>query len=312
MRFAIYGSGGLGGYYGARLAEHGHEVGFVARGAHLNAIKQHGLKVLSPLGDVHLRAPNATDDPREVGEVDVVLVAVKTWQVPEVAKAMAPMVGASTVVVPFLNGVEAATELAAVLGEAKVLGGLSKIFSMIESPGVIRHFSPGAYIEVGELNARTSSRVAALCDAFAAAGIEAQVSPDIGTSLWKKLLMVSSWSGIGALARSPIGIVRARADLRSMVNDALLEGIDVGMARGHAIDRCVAKELWGFYDGLPDDATSSMLRDIVAGKPSELDAWNGAVVRFGAKHDVPTPVHAMTYALLSPMERRARGQSELS
>ena len=133
MRFAIYGSGGLGGYYGARLAQAGHEVGFIARGAHLEAIRTKGLKVLSPLGDVHLPSPIASSDPADIGEVDVVIVAVKTWQVPEVARAMRPMLKADTIVVPFLNGVDAPDDLAAVLGAEHVVGGLSKVFSLIEA-----------------------------------------------------------------------------------------------------------------------------------------------------------------------------------
>ena len=309
MRFAIYGAGGLGGYYGARLAEAGHEVAFIARGAHLDAIRKNGLKVLSPLGDAHLETPTATGDPREIGPVDVVIVAVKTWQVPEAARAMQPMIGADTLVVPFLNGVQAPDELAEILGAQHVLGGLSKIFSLIEAPGVIRHFNPGAYVEIGELHGGPSQRVEALRAEFEKAGAQAKASTDIRSELWKKLLVVSSWAGLGALSRSPLGVIRTQPETRALVDRAMDEGIAVGKRRGYPLADDYKAELWGFYAALPADATASMQRDLMAGKPSELDAWNGAIVRFGLESGVDTPVHTFTYHALLPMERRARGQS---
>ena len=308
MRFAIYGAGGLGGYYGARLAEAGQEVAFIARGAHLDAIRKNGLKVISPLGDLHLKKPTATSDPQEVGTVDVVIVAVKTWQVPEAARAMQPMIGADTIVVPFLNGVQAPDELAEILGAQHVLGGLSKIFSLIESPGVIRHSNPGAYVEIGELQGGHSARVEALRAAFEQSGAQAKASDDIRTELWKKLLIVSSWAGLGALCRSPMGVIRTQPETRALVDRAMDEGIAVGKRRGYPLPDSYNTELWGFYDALPADATASMQRDVMAGKPSELDAWNGAIVRFGVETGVDTPVHTFTYHALLPMERRARGQ----
>ena len=306
MRFAIYGSGGLGGFYGARLADAGHEVGFIARGAHLEAIRAKGLRIMSPLGDVHLPSPTATSDPAQIGAVDVVVVAVKTWQVPDAARAMRPLLGAQTVVVPFLNGVDAPDDLAAVLGAACVVGGLSRVFSLIEAPGVIRHTNPSAYVEIGELGGGSSARIEALCSAFASAGVDVHASTDIRTALWKKLLTVSSWAGLGALARSPIGVIRQMPETRALVDRAIDEGIAVGRALGYAITDTFKAELWAFYDALPPDATASMLRDILAGKPSELDAWNGAVVRFGLQTGVDTPMHNFTYHALLPMERRAR------
>lgn len=308
MRFAIYGSGGLGGYYGARLAQAGHDVAFIARGAHLEAIRKSGLKVLSPLGDFHLPSPKASSDPADIGPVDVVIVAVKTWQVPEVARAMRPLLGPDTFVVPFLNGVDAPDELARELGAARVIGGLSKVFSQIEAPGVIRHANPGAYIEIGELDGSTSPRVEALREAFAKAGVDTKASTDIRTALWKKLLTVSSWAGLGALARSPMGVIRTLPETHALVDQAMDEGIAVGRKLGYAIADGFKAELWSFYAALPAEATASMLRDIMAGKPSELDAWNGAVVRFGKQTGVATPVHTFTYHALLPMEKRARNE----
>jgi 2-dehydropantoate 2-reductase len=306
MRFAIFGSGGLGGYYGARLAQAGHEVAFVARGAQLEAMRRDGLRVLSPLGDIHLEQPIASDDPRELGEADCVIVAVKSWQVGEAARAMKPLLGGESVVLPFLNGVEAADQLAEVVAAGRVLGGLSRVFSLVEAPGVIRHASSGAHVELGELDGSRSARARALCEAFAAAGVEAALSGDIRGALWKKLVTVSSWAGLGALARSPMGELRKYPETRAMIDRAMDEGIAVGAKRGHALSADFKGELWRYYDALPEGATASMQRDLMAGRPSELEAWNGAVVRFGAEAGIETPVHRFTYHALLPIERRAR------
>ena len=307
MRIAVYGAGGLGGFYGARLACAGNDVAFIARGAHLAAMCARGLQVTSPLGNMHLPDPVATDDPADVGPVDLVLVAVKTWQIPEVAAAMGPLLGERTVVLPFLNGVEASDELAAVVGADRVLGGLSKVFSKIESPGVIHHFTPNAFVAFGELDGAESERARGLLETFSAAGVDAAVSPAIRVELWKKLLLVSSWAGLGALARSPMGVVREEPVIRSLIDRSIEEGLAVARATGHDIDPSYKEEMWAFYRSMPAGATASMQRDVIDGRPSELDAWNGAICRFGARAGVETPVHSFTYHLLLPMERRARG-----
>ncbi len=309
MRFAIFGSGGLGGYYGARLAEAGHSVAFIARGAHLEAIKSKGLSIKSPLGDLLLDDVEATANPSDVGVVDCVLVAVKTWQVPEVAEAMRPMVGESTVVVPFLNGVDAADELAAVLGDRAVIGGLSKVFSFIEAPGVIRHMNANAYIEIGELDGAPSERVASLVDTLNKIGIESTESEHIRTALWKKLMLVASWSGVATLSRTPMGPIRENPATRQMIDDCISEGLAVGRAQGLELPDGVREEMWKFYDSLPPDTSSSMMRDMLEEKPSELDAWIGAIVKRGEEAGVPTPVSRDAWALLSLMEERVRASS---
>lgn len=306
MRIAIFGAGGLGGYYGVRLVEAGHEVGFIARGEHLQAIRDNGLVVKSPLGDAHLNPVLASDDPADIGVVDLVIVAVKTWQIPQVAKDMAPLMGKDTVVVPFLNGVDAPDGLAAVLGESHVLGGLSKIFSQIESPGTIRHFSPSAYVEIGELHGGSSERVRELGEMFEKAGVDVGISDDVRSALWFKLLMVSSWAGLGALARTPLGELRRDAATNALIDRSMEEGIAVALASGHQLPGDCKQQLVQFYEAMPDNATASMQRDLMQGRPSELEAWNGAIVRVGAQHDVATPVHEFVCSLLRPMERRAR------
>lgn len=306
MRIAIFGAGGLGGYYGARLSAAGHEVGFVARGEHLRAIRDNGLVVKSSLGDLHLKAVLASDDPADIGVVDLVIVAVKTWQIAQVARAMGPLMGTDTVAIPFLNGVDAADGLVEVLGEAPVLGGLSKVFSLIESPGVIHHFTPSAYLEIGELQGGSSDRVRSVAEMFRQAGVDASVSEDIRSALWFKLLMVSSWAGLGALARSPMGEMRDDPATRTLIEQSMQEGIDVGRASGHQLPPDCQEQLWQFYESMPADATASMQRDLMQGRPSELEAWNGAIVRIGAQHAIATPLHQLVCTLLAPMERRAR------
>ena len=306
MRFAIYGAGGLGAYYGARLADAGEEVGFIARGDHLAAIQSNGLKVFSPIGDIHLSNPLATSDPAEIGAVDVVIVAVKTWQIPEVTAAIGPLIQDNTIVIPFLNGVEAADQLATVVGEEKVFGGLSRVFSEIAAPGVIQHMNPSAYVEFGELSGTTSPRAKALRDVFEHAGVEAMVSEDIRLALWEKLLLVGSWSGLSALSRSPMGQLLSHPELCALVDQSIDEGIAVGKAMNYNLSNDLKGRMWAFYKGLPAETTASMTRDILAGKPSELDAWNGAIVRLGRAVKVATPIHEFTYHTLLPMERRAR------
>ena len=308
MRFAIYGAGGLGGYFGARLAEAGHEVGFIARGDHLAAIQANGLKIESPVGDLHLRDPLASSDPSDIGQVDVVIVAVKTWQIAEISDAIKPLVGEDTIIVPFLNGVEAADQLANVVGSDKVFGGLSRIFSEIRTPGVIHHMNPGAYVEFGEIDGTpASSRANDLRATFEKAGVQASVSEDIRTALWVKLLYVSSWAGLSTLSQSPMGDILRQPEMRNLIDRSIDEGIAVGQAMKHRLSAELKTQILTFYEGLPEDTTASMTRDILAGKPSELDAWNGAIVRFGREYGVPTPVHEFTYHALLPMERRARG-----
>jgi len=210
MRIAIFGSGGVGAYFGGRLARASHGVAFVARGAHLEALRRNGLAVESVAGDFTVRPVEVTDDPREIGPVDAVLVGVKAWQVREAARAMGPLLGAETFVVPLQNGVEAADELADVIGASRVLPGLCRIMSFVAGPGRIRHTSIAPRIEFGERDGRTSARVAALRDAFAQAeGLSAVTPPDIAVALWEKFLFIAPVSAVGAVTRMSAGAFRA-------------------------------------------------------------------------------------------------------
>ena len=313
MRVAVFGAGGVGGYFGGRLAEAGEDVTFIARGAHLEAIRSDGLQVQSVAGDFHIDPAPATDDPAAVGEVDVVLVAVKAWQVPDAAAAMQPLIGTNTVAVPLENGVEAPEQLADVLGQDHVAGGLCRIISYIAAPGVIQHVGADPYVAFGELDNRLSRRLERLRAAFdRATGVTAETPPDIKAAMWRKFVLIATFSGVGAVTQAPIGVIRSRPETRAMLKQALDEIYDVAQARGVALGREAIEAAVTFMDNLPPDATASMQRDILEGRPSELESQNGAVVRLGKAAGVDTPLHRFIYSALLPLELRARGELDFS
>jgi 2-dehydropantoate 2-reductase len=306
MRICVFGVGGVGGYFGGRLAAAGNSVAFIARGATLDVIRKEGLRVESPLGDISIPDVEATDEPTEVGEVDAVILGVKAWQVPGVAEAARPMIGASTVVVPLQNGVEAADQLVSLYGPEHVIGGMCRIVSFVVEPGQIRHQGVEPFVGLGELDNRRSERVERLAAAFVDAGVDTKISPDIQSSLWQKLLFIAPVSGLGAVTRVPVGELRSSSETYGLLREAMHEVEALAAARGVALaDDAIDKTL-AFVDGLSGDMTSSMQRDIMDGRPSELEALNGAVVRLGREAGVPTPVHGFIYGALAPLEARAR------
>ena len=306
LRVAIVGAGGVGGYFGGRLARAGHDVTFIARGAHLAAIRDSGLHVHSIAGDFVVAPAQATDDPAAVGPVDLVIVGVKTWQLGEAARAMRPLVGPDTVVLPLLNGVEAADELAAVVGADHVLGGVCRIIAAIERPGHVRHSGAEPWVGLGELDNTKSPRVSRLHEALAGAGVGAEVAADIRVALWQKFMFIATMSGIGAVTRAPIGQWLPMPGTRALTEAGLAEVVEVGRARGVALPEASVASTLAFMDAIPPQATASMQRDIMAGRPSELEAQSGAVVRLGAEAGVPTPTHSFLYHALLPQERAAR------
>jgi 2-dehydropantoate 2-reductase len=309
MRIAVVGTGGVGGYFGARLVQAGEDVVFLARGAHLQALRSSGLHVQSINGDVVLPAVQATDDPAQVGTVDVVLVAVKAWQVPEAAQAIKPLVGAETMVVPLENGVEAPAQLAAAVGAAHVLGGFCWIVSFIAAPGVIHHTGVEPHIAFGEMDNRRTERVERLVEACTRAGIKkVEVPDDIQAALWQKFTFIASMSGMGAVTRATVGVMRTLPQTRQMIAQAINEIIAVAQRRGIALSDDVLAATMRFIDSMPPQSTLSMQRDMMEGRPSELESQNGAVVRLGSEVGVATPLHAFLYRSLLPMELAARGQ----
>ena len=308
MKIAVFGTGGVGAYFGGRLAQAGNDVTFIARGDHLQKIQESGLKVDSIEGDFLIRPASATDDPASAGQVNVVLLGVKAWQVTGAAEAMRPMIGAQTFVVPLQNGVEAPAQLAAVLGDEHVVGGLCGLMAYLVGPGHVRHAGIEPMIKFGELDNRESKRVEALRDLFSAAkGVRVEVPADIEAALWQKFLFVHGWGAVGAVTRAPVGVLRALAETRQMIRLTIEEMYRVAVARGVALSPEIIDKTMALVDGLPESGTASMQRDIMDSRPSELDMQTGAVVRLGEAAGVDTPLNRFIYHSLLPAERGARG-----
>jgi 2-dehydropantoate 2-reductase len=307
MRIAVFGTGGAGGYFGAHLARAGEEIVFIARGEHLQAIREQGLRVETTAGEFVVRS-EATDDPAQAGMVDVVIVGVKTWQLTDAARAMLPMMTPQTFAVPLQNGVEAAAQLAAVLGEDRVLGGLCGTISRVTSPGHILSLGETNFIKFGELDNRPSERVRRLRQAFERAGVKAEVPASIQVAMWEKFIFVTPYGGIGAVTRAPAGVIRSLHETRRMLERGMEEILAVARARQISLPEGIVEKSMGLVDSLAPTSTTSLQRDISAGKPSELEAWNGAVVRLGRETGVPTPLHEFIYHSLLPSELRARGE----
>ncbi|MFL5274240.1 MAG: 2-dehydropantoate 2-reductase [Anaeromyxobacteraceae bacterium] len=310
MRIAIVGAGGVGGLVGGLLARSGVDVAFVARGAHLAALRGRGLEVKSAGGSFHVAGVEAADDPAALAPADAVLVAVKGWQVKEVAPRLAPLVKEGGFAVPLENGVDAADELARALGEERVAGGLCFMLSWLEAPGVVRHVGEPPRVTLGERRRGPSARVAQLAAALTAAGVEARVADDVDAALWEKFLFIAPVGSVGAVTRAPMGVVRSLPETRALLTQAMEEIADVGRARGVRLAADVAARALAIVDRMPPDATASMQRDIQAGRPSELLDQTGAVVRLGREASVPVPANAFMFASLLPQEQAARDRQK--
>jgi 2-dehydropantoate 2-reductase len=300
MKIAIVGAGGIGGYLGARLAAAGNDVALIARGAHLAALKRNGLRLSSPKGDVLVNPIRATGEPSEVGTVDVVLLAVKLYDLGPAARQMLPMVGPKSTVVPIQNGVTAVEEVAAIVGREHVVGGLVYMACHISEPGVITHLSEIDQFTFGEVDGARSTRVEALRDVAARAGITAQIADDITRELWHKFVLLGGHSPVAGLSRQPLGVIRSDPDLRALYTQAMREVFAVGRARGIALADDIVERTLALSDRFDPTSKASLLGDLEAGKPLEVEWLSGAVVRMGAELGVPTPFHRIAYACLKP------------
>jgi 2-dehydropantoate 2-reductase len=300
VKIAILGAGGVGGYYGGLLARSGQQVTFLARGAHLAAIQSDGLRVESVHGDFVVRPAQATGDAAEVGLVDLVLVAVKSYDLEAAAKAARPLVGPGTAVLPLLNGLDAAVRLAAVLGDERVLAGLTHISSSVAAPGVIRQISPVRRITFGERVGEISPRAERVRDVLATSGADVVLTPAVDVALWEKYIFIASISGVCCLARQPIGPVLDTAETRQLYVEALREVEAVGRARGIALAPDIVERTLRLTAGFAAETKPSLLVDLEAGRRLELEAMSGMVVRYGREAGVETPVHGVVYAALKP------------
>jgi 2-dehydropantoate 2-reductase len=306
MRIVIFGTGGVGGYFGGRLAQAGEDVTFIARGDHLRAIKTKGLRVDSPNNNFLIHPAKATDDVSEVGETDLVILGVKAWQVPDAARAIKPIVGSHTTVLPLQNGVDAVSELVDELGSENVVGGLCKIVSFVVEPGHIRHAGFIPSIVIGELNNRRTDRIASIEQIFKHAGLDIAIAKDIQAALWLKFLFIASFSGVAAVVNAPAGVIRSDPKWRAQILRAMKEIFALAHARGINLPPDAVDTVMASVDALPEEATSSMQRDIAAGKPSELEAQNGAIVRMAHDSGIDVPTHEFIYQTLKPLEAKAR------
>lgn len=294
----MIGAGGVGGYFGGRLAAAGHDVSFVARGEHLAALRRDGLAVTSVAGDFTVAPARATDDTAEIGEVDFVLLGVKTWQLEPAITALKPLIGGETAVVTTQNGVDAPQQVADVIGRGAVLPGAVEVIALLDGPGRVRQIG-GGKLTFAEWDSRPSARTARLRDAIQESGLTAVVTTDVWAALWEKFLALASLGAIGTVTDAPYGVLRARAGTRQLIADSMTEIQQVAHAKGIRLADDVVSVAIAFLDQLPADGTTSLQRDIRSGRPSELEAWTGTVVRLGQETGTPTPVNSLLYELAS-------------
>lgn len=308
MNIVVFGAGGVGGYFGGKLAQAGNDVTFIARGKHLQAIKSNGLLIKSIQGDFKVH-PKVTDDVTNIKNPDLVILGVKSWQVEDVAVQLKPIIREHTMVLPLQNGADNADKLKAVIPHENVLAGLCKIVSRVESPGIIDHFAFDPEIVFSEYDNENSKRVQNLSMLFDNAGIKNKVSEDIHLDIWKKFLFIATVSGIGALTRVEFGAMRDDEHIRQIMYQTANEIVAVANAKGIALTNDDIEMILKIVDNLNAKTTASMQRDIMDGRPSELDNFNGYIVRQGKELHITTPANSFTYHCLWPQEKKARGLS---
>lgn len=302
MRFCFVGAGAVGGFYGALLARQGHDVNVIARGAHLDAIRRDGLRVVGPLGDFTVRV-GADSDPSRIGPVDVAILTVKTYDNPTAIPLLGPLIGPGAVVLTLQNGVDSAEEVAAVAGRGATLGGSTYIATAIEGPGLIRQTGTHRRVVFGEYfdaAGRVTGRVRAIADAMAAADIHAEAVPDARAAVWEKFTYLAPFAAFTGAARLPVGPLWADAHARAMFLEAV--GEVAAVARAHGIDLPAdhQQRVHTYMTNLPPSTRSSLLIDLSQGRRIEVEALQGSVVRRGRAVQVPTPVMAALYAVLKP------------
>jgi 2-dehydropantoate 2-reductase len=305
VKIAIFGSGGVGGYFGGRLAAAGENVTFLARGAHLAALREGGLHIESPNGALHLPKVQATDRPEDVGPVDVVLFTVKLYDVDAAAATLKPMIGPGTVVITLQNGVEAVDMVAKHVGADHVAGGVAYIVIVLDRPGHLRH-TAAQQLVFGEPDGSRSPRLVAFEEACIRAGFQATASTSVETDLWIKFVRLSTWSGMTAVTRSPMGVIREDPNLFAMMMAAIEETIAVGRARGIVFPPTLVDDTLALIRNFPANSKSSLLEDLERGRRLELPWLSGAVVRLGKEAGVPAPTHQFITAVLTPFVNGAR------
>lgn len=300
MRIAVMAAGAVGGYFGGRMAAAGHDVAFIARGAHRDAIRRDGLKIESTHGDLHLKDVNVTDDPKQVGPVDVVLFAVKLWDTETAGERTRTLVGSNTRVITLQNGVDSVERLAPILGDEVTIGGATYIVTTIARPGVIRHTGATAKVYCGRLDRRPDALLASYVEQIKTANIDIMLMDHMLLDIWKKFVLLSGTSGITASTRQPLGVIRDDQDMRVFFYKLMHETIAVGRAAGVEFQPDFPAELDRSVAAFPPTMKASMANDLDAGNRLELDWLAGKVVALGRKYGMPTPGHEAIYAVLKP------------
>jgi 2-dehydropantoate 2-reductase len=306
MKILIMGTGGVGGYYGGLLAQAGNDVTFVARGAHLYAVRHEGLIVHSVHGDFVISPANATDDPLNVGPVDLVLFCVKAYSTEEAAQAIRPAVGPQTAVLSLQNGVDAAERIGKVVGAEHVIGGATWLSSAVEAPGIIRQVSQFRRVVLGELDGSRSERIQSVAEVLKNTGITVEISEDILKILWTKFVFISSASSFGSLTRLPMAEYRSIPETRAMITRLMQEVELLARAQRIALDEDVVQKCLDFMDSAAAHIKASMQLDVESGHRTELESMVGVIGRKGRELGVPTPVADFIYASLLPVELKAR------
>ena len=304
MRIAVYGAGGVGGYFGARLAAAGNDVVFIARGAHGAAMAAQGLQVKSQLGDLTLEKVTVSDRPMDLAPIDLVMLCVKLYDLDDAAAALRPALSKDALVIPFQNGVDSEERLSAVLGADRVAAGIAYISATVAEPGVIAHHNSSCTLVVGPQDEAQAAGQAERLQAFVAAGKAADFSAvyreDMTRALWEKFVLLAPFATVTALSRQPAGVIREDADMLALFAAAVQEAVDVGRAAAVDLDDEIAERCVSGMKALPPHMKASMCHDLEAGRRLELEGLTGAVMRLGERHGVDTPVHRTAYAALKP------------
>jgi 2-dehydropantoate 2-reductase len=306
MKIAVIGTGGVGGYFGAKLVKAGFDVTFLARGEHLKAMQSQGLKVKSIQGDFEVNKLRATDQISDIGSPDLTMVCVKAWQIKEIRDDLKTMADSGSLILPLQNGVMAVDELAEAIEKVNILGGLCRIFSKIEAPGVINHLGVNPTIVFGEVDGRKTKRVSEIQEMFTTAGIESRLTDDIQAELWKKFMVICT-SALLAITRATYGEIREQEETRKLMIDLINKIYLLSQRIGVNIEPNFVEKTVSFIDTFPYDSTSSLTRDVWEGKPSEIEYQNGTVVKLGEKYGVATPINRFVYQCIMPSELKARG-----
>ena len=309
MKITVVGPGAVGGLLGALLARKGEDVSFLARGEALRAIQERGLQIKTPNGDFATGSLPAAESPTALGQSDLVLVTVKSWQVEGLAPSLVPLLGPSTVVAPMQNGVEAVDHLRESLGSGPVVGGVCHVISVLEGPARVSYRGLPPQVTLGELGGAISPRLQKIVAALENAGIVARLSENIRRDLWEKLLFVEPLGSIGAVTRVSADVFRSLPESRELLTSAMREVENVAGSVGVPLRSDAVERAMKRIDALPAGATASMHRDLIAGRPSELREQTGAVVRIGKRSAAKIPVHEFLWAALLPQERQARGEA---